>query len=149
MGLANVTSDAAALCIKSGNACILRSGKDAYLSAKTITEVMREGISRAGYSPDVIGIVDDPTRRSAEELMRANGLVDLLIPRGGAGLIRSVVENATVPCIETGTGICHVYVDRDADLDMALDIVANAKTSRPADRLFATRQRFCSFTAIL
>ena len=128
----NVTSDAAALCIKSGNACVLRSGKDAYLSAKAITEAMRLGIRATGVSPDIVGIVDDPSRKSAEELMRADGLVDLLIPRGGAGLIRSVVENATVPCIETGTGICHIYVDSAADIEKALKIVENAKTSRPS-----------------
>lgn len=128
----NVTSDAAALCIKSGNACVLRSGRDAYLSSKSITEVMKKGIEEAGYPADIIGIVDDPSRKSAEELMCAKGLVDLLIPRGGKGLIKSVVENATVPCIETGTGICHVYLDDAADSDKALDIIENAKTQRPS-----------------
>lgn len=128
----NVTSDAAALCIKSGNACVLRSGRDAYLSSKSITEVMKKGIEEAGYPADIIGIVDDPSRKSAEELMCAKGLVDLLIPRGGKGLIKSVVENATVPCIETGTGICHVYLDDTADSDRALDIIENAKTQRPS-----------------
>lgn len=128
----NVTSDAAALCIKSGNACVLRSGRDAYLSSKSITEVMKKGIEAAGYPADIIGIVDDPSRKSAEELMCAKGLVDLLIPRGGKGLIKSVVENATVPCIETGTGICHVYLDDTADSDKALDIIENAKTQRPS-----------------
>lgn len=128
----NVTSDAAALCIKSGNACVLRSGKDAYRSARAITDVMKDSIAALGYDRNMVSIVDDPTRKSAEELMAAKGLVDLLIPRGGAGLIRSVVENAAVPCIETGTGICHIYVDKAADLDMAISIITNAKTSRPS-----------------
>ncbi len=128
----NVTSDAAALCIKSGNVCVLRSGKDAYRSAHAICETLRAAIAKCGYPRDFVCMVDDPTRQSATDLMTAKGFVDLLIPRGGAGLIRSVVENATVPCIETGTGICHIYVDAGADVDMAISILDNAKTSRPS-----------------
>ena len=128
----NVTSDAAALAIKSGNACILKSGKEAYCSARAIVDALKLGLDRAGLPSDAISLVDDVTREGANTLMRASGYVDLLIPRGGAGLIRSCVENATVPCLETGTGICHIYVDRDANLDMALDILENAKTSRPS-----------------
>ena len=128
----NVTSDAAALALKSGNVCVLRGGKDAFRSANAIVEALREGLAQAGLPREAVSLVQDTTRQSANELMRAVGLVDLLIPRGGAGLIRSCVENALVPCIQTGTGICHVYVDRDADLEMALDIVENAKTSRPS-----------------
>lgn len=128
----NVTSDAAALCLKSGNVCVLRGGKEAYRTSKTITEAMRNALKRIGLSPDFINIIDDTTRESATELMKAHGQVDLLIPRGGAGLIRACVENATVPCIETGTGICTVYVDAAADLEKALAIVENAKTQRPS-----------------
>ncbi|MBQ1210328.1 MAG: glutamate-5-semialdehyde dehydrogenase [Clostridia bacterium] len=128
----NVTADAAALSIKSGNACVLRSGKDAWNSAAAIVAALRRGLAAVGLPQDAIVLVEDTSRESARELMTANGLVDLLIPRGGAGLIRSCVENATVPCIQTGTGICHVYVDKAADLQMALSIVENAKTSRPA-----------------
>ncbi len=128
----NVTSDAAALAVKSGNVCILRSGKEAHRSAKAICVTLREGLVHAGLPRDAIQLVDDTTRESAKELMQAKGYVDLLIPRGGAGLIRACVENATVPTLETGTGICHVYVDRDADLAKALDIVENAKASRPS-----------------
>jgi len=128
----NVTSDAAALCIKSGNACILRAGKEAHNSAYTIVSAMRSGLESVGIDPYAIGFIDDTSRESAAELMRANGLVDLLIPRGGAGLIKACVQNATVPCIETGTGICHVYVDKNADLNMALNIIENAKCSRPS-----------------
>ncbi len=128
----NVTSDAAALAIKSGNVCILRSGKEAHASAAAIAEAMREGLSRVGLSKDAVLLVEDTSRASATELMTANGYVDLLIPRGGKGLIRACVENATVPCIETGTGICHIYVDGAADLEMALNIIENAKTSRPS-----------------
>ncbi|MBP3937198.1 MAG: glutamate-5-semialdehyde dehydrogenase [Clostridia bacterium] len=127
----NVTSDAAALSVKSGNACVLRSGKDAWQSANAIVTALREGLVTAGLPADAIALVEDTSRESARELMTANGLVDLLIPRGGAGLIRSCVENATVPCIQTGTGICHVYVDKAADTAMALNIIENAKTSRP------------------
>ena len=128
----NVTSDAAALCIKSGNVCMLRSGKEAYRSSRAIVTALKAGIEAAGGDPDIVNIVEDTTHASAQALMTADGLVDLLIPRGGKGLIRACVENATVPCIETGTGICHVYVDRDADLDMAVKIIVNAKTSRPS-----------------
>ena len=128
----NVTSDAAALCIKSGNVCMLRSGKEAYRSSRAIVTALKAGIEAVGGDPDIVNIVEDTTHASAQALMTADGLVDLLIPRGGKGLIRACVENATVPCIETGTGICHVYVDRDADLDMAVKIIVNAKTSRPS-----------------
>ncbi|HEM5053526.1 TPA: glutamate-5-semialdehyde dehydrogenase [Streptococcus suis] len=128
----NVTSDAAALAIKSGNAVILRGGKEAFHSAKAIVTVLKSGLEEAGVSPKVIELVQDTSRVSATELMTAKGKIDLLVPRGGAGLIQAVVENATVPVIETGTGICHVYVDKDADLDKALRIVVNAKTSRPS-----------------
>lgn len=128
----NVTSDAAALALKSGNACVLKSGKEAYRSAKAIVTSLKRGLAKAGLPEDAICLVDDITREGANTLMKANGLVDLLIPRGGAGLIRACVENATVPCLETGTGICHIYVDRDADCDMALSIIENAKTSRPS-----------------
>ena len=127
-----MTSDAAALAVKSGNVCILRSGKEAHHSAKAICVTLREGLAHAGLPRDAVQLVDDTTRESAKELMQAKGYVDLLIPRGGAGLIRACVENATVPTLETGTGICHVYVDRDADLAKALDIVENAKASRPS-----------------
>ena len=128
----NVTSDAAALCIKSGNVCMLRSGKEAYRSSHAIVTALKAGIESVGGDPDIVNIVEDTTHASAQALMTADGLVDLLIPRGGKGLIRACVENATVPCIETGTGICHVYVDKDADLDMAVKIIVNAKTSRPS-----------------
>ncbi len=128
----NVTSDAAALCIKSGNVCMLRSGREAYRSSHAVVTALKAGIEAAGGNANIVNIVEDTTHASAQELMTADGLVDLLIPRGGAGLIRACVENASVPCIETGTGICHVYVDRSADLDMAVKIIENAKTSRPS-----------------
>lgn len=128
----NVTSDAAALALKSGNVCVLRSGKEAWHSANAIVNVLQEALCRRGLAPEYIQLVQDTTRQSAAELMTAVGLVDLLIPRGGAGLIRACVENARVPCIQTGTGICHVYVDAAADQDMALAIIENAKTSRPS-----------------
>ncbi|MGQ7345029.1 glutamate-5-semialdehyde dehydrogenase [Streptococcus suis] len=128
----NVTSDAAALAIKSGNAVILRGGKEAFHSAQAIVTALKAGLEQVGLSPKVIELVQDTSRASATELMTAKGKIDLLVPRGGAGLIQAVVENATVPVIETGTGICHVYVDKDADLDKALQIVVNAKTSRPS-----------------
>ena len=128
----NVTSDAAALCLKSGNVCMLRPGKEAYRSSKAIVDALKDGVRAAGFDPDIVNIVEDTSRHSATEIMEASGLVDLLIPRGGAGLIRACVEHATVPCIETGTGICHVYVDKDADLEKALSIIVNAKTSRPS-----------------
>ena len=128
----NVTSDAAALALKSGNVSVLRGGKEAYRSAHAMVEALKRGLRSVGVTEDAVNLVSDTTRESANELMRASGYVDLLIPRGGKGLIRACVENATVPCLETGTGICHVYVDRDADLDMALSIINNAKTSRPS-----------------
>ena len=128
----NVTSDAAALAIKSGNACILRCGKEAHLSAKAITDAICDGLEKVGLPRDLVMLVEDTSRESAKELMKGNGYVDLLIPRGGPGLIRTCVENATVPCIETGTGICHIYIDVDCDTEMALNILENAKTSRPS-----------------
>ena len=128
----NVTSDAAVLALKAGSACVLRGGKEAHRSAAAIVEALKEGLGRAGLPADALQLVEDTSRASANELMTASGYVDLLIPRGGAGLIRACVDNATVPVIETGTGICHIYVDRSADLDMALDIVENAKCSRPS-----------------
>ncbi|MBP3869236.1 MAG: glutamate-5-semialdehyde dehydrogenase [Solobacterium sp.] len=128
----NVTSDAAALALKAGSAVILRSGRNAWESAHAIVQAMQEGLIEAGLSRHRIQLVEDKSRASSLELMHGNGYIDLLIPRGGAGLIKATVEEATVPCIETGTGICHVYVDEDADEDMALNIVQNAKTSRPS-----------------
>lgn len=128
----NVTSDAAALALKSGNACVLRCGKEAHRSAKAIVSALKEGIKRSGMNPDIVNLVDDTSRDSANYLMTAVGKVDLLIPRGGKGLISACVNNATVPCIQTGTGICHVFVDESADLLMAADIIENAKTSRPS-----------------
>mgnify|MGYP002767234010 FL=1 len=128
----NVTSDAAALALKSGNVCVLRGGKEAYRSAAAIVRAMKTGLTAAGLPETAVNLVEDTTRQSATELMEAVGYVDLLIPRGGAGLIRAVTENAKVPCIQTGTGICHVYVDRAADLNMAVNIIENAKTSRPS-----------------
>ena len=128
----NVTSDAAALCLKSGNVCLLRSGRDAFASANAVTDALRAGLCDAGLNPDFIQLVQDPSRQSASELMTAVGYVDLLIPRGGGGLIRACTENAKVPCIQTGMGICHIYVDRSADFDKALRIINNAKTSRPS-----------------
>ena len=128
----NVTSDAAALALKAGSACVLRGGKEAHRSAAAIVAALKEGLSAAGLPHDALQLVEDTTRASANELMQARGLVDLLIPRGGAGLIRACVDNAAVPVLETGPGICHIYVDRDADQDMALDIIENAKCSRPS-----------------
>ena len=128
----NVTSDAAALALKSGNVCILRGGKEAFHSANAIVTALRQGLSRVGITENAVNLVQDTSRASATTLMTANGYVDLLIPRGGAGLINACVKNATVPCIATGTGICHVYVEKTADLDMAISIVKNAKTSRPS-----------------
>ena len=128
----NVTSDAAALAIKSGNAVVLRSGKDAYQTAYAIVTALKKGLEESGIHPDVIQLVQDTSRESSYAMMRAKGYLDLLIPRGGAGLISAVVENAIVPVIETGTGIVHVYVDKDADVDKALSIINNAKTSRPS-----------------
>ena len=126
----NVTADAAAICLKAGNSVILKGGKEAINSNKAIAEVMRRALAESGLPEDCIILVENISREAATELMKLNGYVDLLIPRGGAGLIRSVVENATVPVIETGVGNCHVYVDGDADIEMAADIVANAKASR-------------------
>ena len=128
----NVTADAAALALKSGNVCVLRGGKEAIHSNTAIVAALRAALRENGAPETLVNLVEDTTRASATQLMEARGLVDLLIPRGGAGLIRACVENAKVPCIETGTGICHVYVDRAADLDKAVAIVYNAKTSRPS-----------------
>ena len=128
----NVTSDAAALALKAGSACVLRCGKEAHRSAAAIVAALKRGLAAAGLPEDALQLVEDTSRASANELMCARGLVDLLIPRGGAGLIRSCVDNATVPVLETGTGVCHIYVDKAADLDMALNIIENAKCSRPS-----------------
>ena len=128
----NVTSDAGALCFKSGNVCVLRGGKDAFRSSFAIVQIMRATLETLGLNPNFINMVEDTSRNSANELMSAVGYVDALIPRGGAGLIRACVENAKVPCIQTGTGICHVYVDEKADFEKALAIIDNAKTSRPS-----------------
>ena len=128
----NVTSDAAALSLKSGNVCILRGGKEAFRSANAIVEALKEGLRNVGITEDAVNLVQDTSRASAPQLMTANGYIDLLIPRGGAGLINACVQNATVPCIATGTGICHVYVDKSADQEKALRIIENAKTSRPS-----------------
>lgn len=128
----NVTSDAAALALKSGNACILRTGKEAYRSASAIVKAMREGLKKAGICENAVLLIDDTSHSGAEKLMKADGFVDLLIPRGGKRLIESCRENATVPCILTGTGICHIYVDSEADIEKALKIIENAKMSRPS-----------------
>ena len=128
----NVTADAAALCLKSGNVCVLRTGKEAFRSASAIVKAMQRGLASCGLSGDTVQILEDISHEGANQLMRAKGLVDLLIPRGGKRLIRTCVENSIVPCIETGTGICHIYVDASADQDMALNIIENAKTSRPS-----------------
>ena len=128
----NVTSDAAALAFKSGNVCVLRGGKEAYKSASAIVRALKKGLKSCGISEDYINLVEDTSRQSANELMTAVGLVDLLIPRGGKGLIKACTDNAKVPCIETGTGICHIYVDESADIDWALKIIDNAKRSRPS-----------------
>lgn len=128
----NVTSDAAALTLKSGNVCVLRGGKEAYRSASAIVAALKQGLKSVGITQDAVNLVSDISRQSAVALMTANGYVDLLIPRGGAGLINTCLKQATVPCIATGTGICHVYVDKSADQEMALKIIENAKTSRPS-----------------
>ncbi len=128
----NVTSDAAALALKSGNVCVLRGGKEAFRSANAIVNALKAGLRAVGITEEAVNLVQDTTRASATALMTANGYIDLLIPRGGAGLINACVSQATVPCIATGTGICHVYVEKTADLDMALNIIENAKTSRPS-----------------
>ena len=128
----NVTSDAAALALKAGSAMVLRGGKESYLSNAAIVAALRRGLAAAGLPEALVGLIEDRSRQSARELMEAEGLVDLLIPRGSAGLIRTCVENAKVPCIQTGTGICHIFVDASADQDAALDIIENAKCSRPS-----------------
>ena len=128
----NVTSDAAALAIKSGNAVVLRTGKDAFHSAQAIVTALKGGLEEAGLNPDLLQLIQDTSRASSLAMMKAKGYLDLLIPRGGAGLIQAVVENAIVPVIETGTGIVHVYVDKEADFQKALAIIDNAKTSRPS-----------------
>ena len=128
----NVTSDAAALALKSGSACVLRGGKEAFRSANAIVDALRSGLKKLGITENAVNLVQDTSRASATALMTANGYIDLLIPRGGAGLINACVRTATVPCIATGTGICHVYVEKTADQDMALNIIENAKTSRPS-----------------
>lgn len=128
----NVTSDAAALAIKSGNAVVLRTGKDAFHSAQAIVTALKDGLEEAGLNPDLLQLIQDTSRASSLAMMKAKGYLDLLIPRGGAGLIQAVVENAIVPVIETGTGIVHVYVDKEADFQKALAIIENAKTSRPS-----------------
>ena len=128
----NVTSDVAALTLKSSNACVLRGGKEAYRSARAIVDALHQGMKACGLDENVVNLIEDTSRASAQEMMQAYDTLDLLIPRGGAGLIRACVTQATVPCIQTGTGICHVYVDQYADLDKALNIIENAKTSRPS-----------------
>ena len=128
----NVTSDAAVLALKSGNAVVLRGGREAFRSNQAIVNAIHHGLEDAGLPPELVGFIEDTDHRSADEIMNAVGLVDMLIPRGGAGLIRRCVENALVPCIHTGTGICHVYVDAAADQEKALNIIENAKTSRPS-----------------
>ena len=128
----NVTADAAALCIKSGNVCVLRSGKEAFRSANAIVDALKKGLRMSGISEHAVNLVQDTSRESAKQLMTANGFIDLLIPRGGAGLIQACVTQATVPCIATGTGICHIYVEETADQEMALSVIENAKTSRPS-----------------
>lgn len=128
----NVTADAAALAVKSGNVCVLRGGKEAFRSANAIVKALQDGLLQCGLPATMVQLIQDTTRTSANEMMKANGYIDMLIPRGGAGLIRACVENATVPCIQTGTGICHIYVEKSADIETALTIVENAKTSRPS-----------------
>lgn len=128
----NVTADAAALSVMSGNVCVLRCGKEAHESATAIVDAIKSGLKRAGLNEDCVSLIEDVSRNSATEMMTAKGYIDLLIPRGGAGLIEACVKNATVPCIQTGTGICHIYVEKTADLDMALKVIENAKMSRPS-----------------
>ncbi len=128
----NVTSDAAALALKAGSACVLRGGREAYRSAHAIVTALQRGLAAVGLPETAVNLIEDTTRQSATDMMQAVGYIDLLIPRGGAGLIRSCVENALVPCIQTGTGICHIYVDDSADLEKALNIIENAKMSRPS-----------------
>ena len=124
--------DAASLCIKSGNAAILRGGKEAICANKVLMNTMREAVAECGFPEDIVQLVEDTSREVSTQMMQANGLIDVLIPRGGAGLIRAVVKNATLPVIETGTGNCHIYVDATADLDMAVNITDNGKTQRPS-----------------
>lgn len=128
----NVTSDAAALALKSGNVCVLRGGKEAFRSAKAIVDALQEGLQTVGITKHAVNLVEDTTRESAKTLMTAQGYVDILIPRGGAGLINACVQQATVPCIATGTGICHIYVEKTANIEKAVSIINNAKTSRPS-----------------
>lgn len=128
----NVTSDAAALCVKSGNVCVLRGGKEAIRTNRAVMDALRQGVRSTGKNERIINLIEDTSRESATQLMEARGFVDMLIPRGSAGLIRACVEQAKVPCIETGSGICHIYVDKDADIEKAVEIVFNAKTSRPS-----------------
>jgi glutamate-5-semialdehyde dehydrogenase len=128
----NVTADAAALCLKTGNACVLRSGKEALNSSRAIVNAIRRALEKGGVDPDMVGLIDSADRESSKSLMEMRGLVDVLIPRGGKGLIQSVVKNARVPVIETGAGNCHLYVDESADIDMALKVAINAKMSRPS-----------------
>lgn len=128
----NVTADAAALAVMSGNVCVLRCGKEAHESASAIVDALKMGLCKAGLPSEAVNLIEDTSRNSANEMMTANGLIDLLVPRGGAGLINACVANATVPCIQTGTGICHIYVEKTADLDMAAKIIQNAKMSRPS-----------------
>lgn len=128
----NVTVDAAALCIKSGNAAILRGGKEAIHSNKVLMDIMREAVKECGYPEDIIQLVEDTSREVSTQMMKANGYIDVLIPRGGAGLIQAVVQNATVPVIETGTGNCHIYIDETADLEMGVQMTDNGKTQRPS-----------------
>lgn len=146
----NVTVDGAALCLKSGNCCILRGGKEAIRTNTCLMKMMRQAVESCGIDPNVMNLVEDTTRQSALELMKLNGYLDVLIPRGGAGLIRTVVENSTVPVIETGVGNCHIYVDKGADLQMAANILNNAKTSRPsvcnaAETLLVHREEAATF----
>ena len=128
----NVTVDAATLCIKSGNAAILRGGKEAINSNKILMDIMRESVEECGLPKDIIQLVEDTSRESSNQMMRANGYIDVLIPRGGKGLIKAVVENATVPVIETGSGNCHIYIDESADIDMAVSVTKNGKTQSPS-----------------
>jgi glutamate-5-semialdehyde dehydrogenase len=128
----NVTVDAASLCIKSGNAAILRGGKEAICSNKILMDIMRQAVRESGFEEDIIQLVEDTSREVSVQMMQANGLIDVLIPRGGAGLIQTVIKNATVPVIETGTGNCHIYIDEDADIEMAVSVTDNGKTQRPS-----------------
>ena len=139
----NVTSDAAGLCLKSGNVCVLRGGREALATNRAVVQALHDGLRCAGQPCELVQLVEDTGREGALALMQARGKVDLLIPRGGKGLIQACVEQAKVPCIETGTGICHIYVDSEADLAMALEIVDNAKTSRP---LYAMQPRYVWYT---